>query len=335
MQVFTDKMGNPFSKYKKNKIAPLVVEPDPFSKALLKHAQKLIDEENALTRVSVATQTRPSFLLQSSKKKRSGTPSWLSYDVDLEGRVVKHGIKINCPTKLEKDTALPVLTLEMLLEKQEVAERKRQKHLEKKKKASRNAEDFRQRQELEEQERQEKITEMVEKQRTKLAKAAENRQALLDERRKVARTCVQVKTRQKSAENEVKRQAKIIKLTLKQQQAELNRKEQLQLVKARATNKLCQAKSKVVEVQRTAKAQLKASKNARRMKSAAANKERAVRHVVRKQQIRENHAARVRARAEKQRKEDEEVDAFDREWNAVEVDEHFCESDSDEDARWG
>ena len=327
-------MGACFSnlKFKRtNKVSPVPLKACPFSQQLLKRAQTLLDEENALLKKSVFTQTELSFLRMSNEKQRCQTPTWLSYDLDLDGNIVAKGLKRYCPGKLEKDLKLPVLTMEMLLEKQAQAERNRNKQLENRRKASMRSVEAKQSQEYEELERLAKVAKLAE---LKLAKAIENREAFLETRRKTASMSVELKHKNKSDEEEAERLNKAAKLAGKHARAAAKREAQIELVKTRANKGLNNARSKLVEAQRFAKAQQTDEHSQRKMNTVKANRDRAVRRVVHKQRQRESHAQRLRARAAKQQKEVEEEDEFDKEWNAIEADPNYYASDSGEDERW-
>ncbi|KAK3745975.1 hypothetical protein QZH41_004132 [Actinostola sp. cb2023] len=328
-------MGACFSnlKFKRtNKVSPVPLKACPFSQQLLKRAQTLLDEENALLKKSVFTQTELSFLRMSNEKQRCQTPTWLSYDLDLDGNIVTKGLKRSCPGKLEKDPKLPVLTMEMLLEKQAQAERNRNKQLENRKEASMRSVEVKQRQDYEEIERLAKVAKLAEKQLLKLAKAIENREAFLETRRKTASMSVELKHKNKSDEEEAERLNKAAKLAGKHARAAAKREAQIELVKTRANKGLNNARSKLVEAQRFAKAQQTDEHSQRKMNTVKANRDRAVRRVVHKQRQRESHAQRLRARAAKQQKEEEEEeDEFDKEWNAIEADPNYYASDSGEE----
>jgi len=308
---------------RKNKVAPVPLAVHPYSQRLMSYAEREIERENALLRRHVSTQTTAS-LTNLVENLRSGTPKWLTYDIDLDGNIVADGFKRQRPRKLDKDPQLPVLTLEMLLEKQAEAEKKRNQEIDsKREKAATQNQAVKVKRERKQKKRESMAGMIAERER----KVSQNRQELIEKRKEKARRCVEVAKTRNLAEEDAEKTSMAEKILQKQLRAEEKRKEQLQLVKTKA-NKGAVAfsqRQEHLEAERVSKLQEKEQELQRKTNSATTNRDRLLHRIVKKQQIRESYAKELRARVAKQ----EEFIA--EQLGEIEVDPYYFDSSASEE----
>ena len=224
------------SKFQRNnKVAPV---PCPFELEVIRRAKIQIEREKALLRKEIATQTGASLLYLDIETRRCETPIGVAYDLNMDGKIVQKGLKARCPRRLARDPTLPVLTREMLLEKQAKVEENRNKQLEKKREAIRlKSLQLRAKKLQEEEEKIYKVAKINEK----LDKAAENRQAQLEG----------VKTKAKKSSNDIRLKIAEAQNFAKAQQIFAQSDKKLE----KAAAKRAKAVSKVVSKQRQREAQ--------------------------------------------------------------------------------
>lgn len=297
----------------KNKVAPAPLPACPYSQKLLSHARVQMEKEHALTRRTISTQTTESVL---QAIKRSQTPKWLSYDVDINGNIVERGLKRQCPRKLARDPKLPVLTKEMLLEKQVEADMKLVSSP-KQKWTSVNTNNEKGEEEME-REREQMAAKLAEKQ----SRALENRKLQIEKRIEKARRSNEAKLLN-STEEDATKSMKTAKIMEKQSRAAEKRQRQLELIKSKAHTS---SRITVVEANCLVKAQYTEHEIQRRNDCAKANRDRTVRRIVQKQRLRESYAQKVRARVAKQQEEDLAVNSLSGE---IEVDAEYFASSSE------
>uniref|UniRef100_A0A6P8I8Q4 Stress response protein nst1-like n=1 Tax=Actinia tenebrosa TaxID=6105 RepID=A0A6P8I8Q4_ACTTE len=224
------------SKFKRNnKVAPV---PCPFELEVLRRAKIQIEKEKALLQKEIAIQTGSSLLFLDTENRGCETPACVAYDLNLDGNIVQKGLKASCPRRLARDPKLPVLTREMLLEKQAQAEENRNKQLEKiRKAAALKSLQAREKKLAEEEEKLNKIAKINEK----LAKADENRQAQLEGvKTKAKKSSNNTRSKIAEAQNFAKAQQTLVQSDRKLKEAQTKREK---------------AVSKVVRKQRQREAQ--------------------------------------------------------------------------------
>jgi len=313
---------------RKNKVAPVPLSVQPYRQRLISYAEREIERENALLRRHISTQTTAS-LTNLVENQRCGTPKWLTYDIDLDGNIVAEGFKRQHPRKLEKHPELPVLTLEMLLEKQNEAEKKQNQEIDsKREKAAIQNKAVNAKRERKQKKRESMAGKIAERER----KVSQNRQELIEKRKEKARKSVEAAKPRNTAEEDAEKTSKVEKILQKQLRAEEKRKEQLELVKTKA-NKTAVAfnqRYEHKEAERLSKAQEKEQELQQRAVSANTKRDSVLREIVRKQEIRESYAKKLRARDAKQQKDEEEFIA-EQLAGEIEVDPYYFESSASEE----
>ncbi|XP_031572544.1 uncharacterized protein LOC116306598 [Actinia tenebrosa] len=225
------------SKFKRNnKIAPV---PCPFELEVLKRAKIQIEKEKALLKKEIAIQTGSSLLFLDTESRRSKTPACVAYDLNLDGNVVQKGLKATCPRRLASDPKLPVLTREMLLEKQAQAKENRNKQLENKRKgAALKSLRAREKKLEEEEEKLNKIAKINEK----LCKADANRQAQLEGvKTKAKKSSNNTRSKIAEAQNFAKAQQTLVQSDRKLKEAQTKREKAVNKVVRKQRQREAQA----------------------------------------------------------------------------------------------
>ena len=235
------------SKFQRNnKVAP---EPCPFELEVIRRAKIQIEKEKALLRKEIATQTGASLLYLDIETRRCETPTGVAYDLNMDGKLVQKGLKATCPRRLARDPKLPILTREMLLEKQAKVEENRNKQLEKKRKTALKSLQAREKKLEDEEDKLNKVAKINEK----LVKAAENRQAQLEG----------VKTKAKKSSNNTRSKIAEAQNFAKAQQIYVQSDKKLE--KAAAKRQKAVSKVVIKQRQREAQAQKVRQRAARQM----------------------------------------------------------------------